>query len=328
MDESSYIRDPLRSEQEKSVFSLSKLMTRKKASIAALRYWPTWMGLLLLWLIALILPYTTAVWLGRQMGRLGYHMAARRRRIAKVNLSLCFPEMTDEQRIQLVKGHFESLGIGLLMIGFAWWASDKKLQPLVSIEGLEYLKSSIRKGKGVILLSAHFTDLEMMARLLSLYHPFAAMYRRHENPVIERAFSRNREHRSTAAIPRDDIRLLLRTLKKAQQAVWYAPDQSFKGLNSAIVPFFGVPASTNTSTSRLAKVSRAPVLLFVGYRLAGNRGYRLIINPPLEDFPTDDPNADTARINLLIEEAVRHAPEQYLWIHRRFKKRQGLPDPY
>jgi KDO2-lipid IV(A) lauroyltransferase len=153
------------------------------------------------------------------------------------------------------------------------------------------------------------------------------MYRRHENPVIEQAFSKNRQHRFTAAIPRDDIRLMVRTLRN-NHAVWYAPDQSFRGTNSALVPFFGIPAATNTGTSRLAKVARAPVLLFVGYRLPGKAGYRLVIQPPLADFPTDDPPADAARINGLIEQAIRQAPEQYLWIHRRFKKREGLADPY
>jgi KDO2-lipid IV(A) lauroyltransferase len=153
------------------------------------------------------------------------------------------------------------------------------------------------------------------------------MYRRHENPVIEQAFSKNRQHRFITAIPRNDIRMMVRTLRQ-NHAVWYAPDQSFKGPNSALVPFFAVPAATNTGTSRLAKVAGSPVLLFVGYRLPGGQGYRLVIQPPLADFPTDDPPADAARINGLIEQAVRLAPEQYLWIHRRFKKRPGLADPY
>jgi KDO2-lipid IV(A) lauroyltransferase len=303
-------------------------MTSKKTSIASPRYWPTWLGVLLLWSIAKFLPYATAVWLGRKMGRLGYRLADRRRHIAEVNLALCYPDMTDEQRDRLTLRHFESLGMGLLTTGFAWWARDKKLRPLVTIEGLDHLKSSMQRGKGVILLSGHFTDLEMTARLLSLYHPFAAMYRRHENPVIERAFSRNRDLRSTAAIPRDDIRLLLRTLKKEQQAVWYAPDQSFSEPNSALVPFFGVPASTHTGTARLAKITGAAVHLFIGFRLPGSQGYRLLIEPALHDFPSDSPEQDAARVNGLIEKAVGYAPEQYLWIHRRFKNRRGLADPY
>lgn len=302
-------------------------MTHKKTSIASPRYWPTWMGLLLLWLTAKFLPYAAAVWLGRQMGRLGYKLAARRRHIAEVNLALCFPDMEDAQRDQLVMRHFESLGIGLLMTGFAWWSSDKKLQHLLHIEGLEHLEACLNQGRGAILLGSHFTDLELSGRLFILCHPTAVMYRRHENPVIEWAFSRNRQRNFIAAIPREDIRQTIRTLKK-NHPVWYAPDQSFIGPNSTLVPFFGVTASTNTGTSRLAKISKAPVLMFNCYRLPNSQGFRLIFQPPLENFPSKDLQADAARINGLIEEAVRNAPEQYLWTHRRFKKRKDLPDPY
>jgi KDO2-lipid IV(A) lauroyltransferase len=153
------------------------------------------------------------------------------------------------------------------------------------------------------------------------------MYRPHENPVIEEAFQRNREKRFSAAIPRGDMRQVIKTLKQ-NQAVWYAPDQSYSDPNSALVPFFDVPASTNLGTSRLAKVSGAPVLPFFGFRLPGSRGYRLVIHPPLDEFPGDDLAADAARINAIIEAAVREAPEQYFWVHRRFKNRPGLADPY
>ncbi|MET0010573.1 MAG: lipid A biosynthesis acyltransferase, partial [Candidatus Thiodiazotropha sp. 6PLUC4] len=183
------------------------------------------------------------------------------------------------------------------------------------------------RGKGIILLSAHFTDLEVTGRLLSLFQPFAVMYRPHENPVIEWAFNRNRRERFEAAIPRNEIRQVIRTLKK-NLPVWYAPDQSFKGQNSTLAPFFGEPAGTNTATSRLAKISGAQTILFSGYRKADGSGYKLVIHSPLEDFPSEDIQYDATRINGLIEKAVAYAPEQYLWIHRRFKKRKVIPDPY
>lgn len=198
---------------------------------------------------------------------------------------------------------------------------------MIHVEGLEHLQESIKQGRGAILLGSHFTDLELSGRLFILNHPTAVMYRRHENPVIEWAFSCNRQRNFIAAIPRDDIRQTVRTLKQ-NHPVWYAPDQSFKGRNNTLAPFFGTPASTNTGTSRLAKISRAPVLMFNCYRLPGNQGFRLIYHPPLLNFPSNDIQQDATRINGLIEEAVRQAPEQYLWIHRRFKKRKGLPDPY
>ncbi|MET0066726.1 MAG: LpxL/LpxP family Kdo(2)-lipid IV(A) lauroyl/palmitoleoyl acyltransferase [Candidatus Thiodiazotropha sp.] len=304
-------------------------MARKKPkhSISSPRYWPTWAALGLLWLVSRLLPYPAALKLGRLIGRTVYRVSPRRRHIAQVNLGICFPKLSDDERAQLLRDHFDALGIGMLMIGFAWWAPDEKLRERVSIEGLEHLQNSLEKGKGVILLSAHVTDLEIAGRLLSLYQPFAVMYRPHENPVIEWAFSSSRQQRFEAAIPRNDIRQVVRTLKQ-NLPVWYAPDQSFKGRNSTLAPFFGEPAGTNTATSRLAKISGADTLLFCGYRLPGDEGYKLVIHPPLEDFPSEDIQQDATRINGLIEQAVGYAPEQYLWIHRRFKKRKVIPDPY
>lgn len=308
-------------------FRQSSVSPKSKTTPHAIRYWPTHIGLGLLWLICHGLPYTAIVRLGKWLGRLVMRVSGRRRHIAETNLTLCFPEQSQEERSELLARHFESLGVGLLTTGMAWWSSDRRLRSLAEIEGLEHLQQVIAMGKGAILLSAHFSDLEMSGRLLSLFHPFAVMYRTHENPVIEQAFRRNRELRFSAAISRGDVRQMIKTLKR-NQAVWYAPDQSYSDPNSTLAPFFDVPASTNLGTSRLAKVSGAPVVPFFGYRLAGSQGYRLVILPPLADFPSDDVAADTARINKVIEAAVREAPEQYFWVHRRFKNRPGLPDPY
>jgi KDO2-lipid IV(A) lauroyltransferase len=291
------------------------------------RYWPAWFGLGLLWLISQILPFRLIPPMGGVLGRVFYRLSPKRRHIAAVNLAICFPHWDAHAREDLLKRHFKSLGIGMLTIGFAWWAQERKLQTMVEIEGLEYLHQSLDKGKGVILLSAHFTDLEIAGRLLSLFQPIAVMYRPHENPVIEWAFSRNRRNRFEAAIARNEIRHVIRTLKQGL-AVWYAPDQSFKGPSSTLAPFFGEPASTNTATSRLAKISGAETLLFCGFRKPDEHSYRLVIHPPLANFPSEDLVKDATRINSLIEQAVNYAPEQYLWIHRRFKKRKVIPDPY
>jgi KDO2-lipid IV(A) lauroyltransferase len=301
--------------------------SKSKSQRHAIRHWPSLAGLGLLWLICRGLPYATVVKLGNWLGRRLMRLSGRRRHIAETNLALCFPEQSATQRSDLLGRHFEALGVGLLTTGMAWWSSDRRLRKLVGIDGLHHLEQAMAQGRGAILLSAHFSDLEMSGRLLSLFHPFAVMYRPHENPVIERAFRRNRELRFSAAIPRGEARQVIKTLKQ-NQAVWYAPDQSYSDPNSSLVPFFGVPASTNLGTSRMSKVSGAPVLPFFGYRLPEGRGYRLVIHPPLADFPSDDLAADAARINRVIETAVREAPEQYFWVHRRFKNRPGLPDPY
>ncbi len=300
---------------------------RRKHSPYSPRIWPSWIALGLLWLASRLLPYRAALTLGRGLGRLIFRLSPRRRHIASVNLAICFPRLSEAERAERLREHFDSLGIGMLMMGFAWWASDDKLRPLVEIEGLEHLQRSLERGRGVILLSAHFTDLEMTGRLLSLFQRFAVMYRPHENPAIEWAFSRNRQERFEAAIPRNDIRQVVRALKQ-NLPVWYAPDQSFKGRNSLLAPFFGEPAATNTATSRLARISGAEVILFSGFRKPDDSGYRLILHPPLSDFPGGDEREDAIRINGLIERAIGYAPAQYLWIHRRFKKRKVIPDPY
>lgn len=273
------------------------------------------------------ISYPAALKLGSLIGRLIYTLAPRRRQIARINLELCFPEHSPQENDAFLLSHFEALGIGLITTAMAWWSSDDKLRPLVHFEGLEHFDRALDEGRGIILLGSHFTDLELSGRLFMLHRTSAVMYRPHENPVIDRCFQEHRHSVFQAAIQRDDIRQTVRELKK-NHSVWYAPDQSFKGRNSTLAEFFGIPAATNTGTSRLAKISKAPVMMFACYRLPGTAGFKLIIKPPLENFPSDDLQADATRINHEVEQAVRLAPEQYLWIHRRFKKRKGLPDLY
>ena len=290
-------------------------------------YWPTWIALGALWVVARLASYPVALAMGRTIGRFVYRVAGRRRHITEVNTSLCFPELSQEDQNRMVLEHFESAGISLLMIGFSWWASDRKLEPLTHTKGFEYLEQGLKSGRGILMVGVHFVDLDLIGRMFGHHFPFAVMYRQHENPVIEWAIRRNRERRFSQAIPRGDVRTVLRTLKK-NGIVWVAADQAQKGKHTTLVPFFGEPASTSTIISRIARISDAPVLMGYGYRLPGNDGYLLETSAPFEDFPGESLEAATGRINLEIEAAVRKAPAQYLWMHRRFKKRIGLPDPY
>ena len=291
------------------------------------RYWPTWLMLGSLWCVTR-LPYAWQLALGRAIGQLALRLGRRRRRIAKTNLELCFPAMTDTQRQQLLGEHFASLGIALVEFALGWWGSDAKLEPLAKIQGLEHLQSALQEGSGVILLSAHFTTLEIGGRLLSRHAPFHVLYREHKNPVIEHVMGKARSRWYEKAIPRGDMSGLLKSLKE-NRAVWYAPDQDHGTGNSVFVPFFGIPAATLTTTSRIAAISGARVVPFFQHRLPGKRGYELELLPALEDFPGDDIARDTARIMQLIEAQVRQRPEQYLWAHRRFKTRPaGAPPVY
>jgi len=258
-------------------------------------------------------------YLGKMAGRLFYLLAKRRREIATKNIALCFPQWQQQQQVACVKKHFESVGMSLFETAQAWWSSDKHLAKQVDVEGLEYLHSALQEGKGVILLSAHFTTLEIGGRLLSHVAPFHVLYRRHENPVFEYNQQASRNRRFEKAIAREDMRGMIRSLRKGK-AVWFAADQNYGHKNSTFVDFFGVKAATNTATSRLAKMTGAKVVPFSVQRLENGR-YKLLISAAWENFPSTNVDADTQRMNDVIEQWVRAVPEQYLWMHRRFKDR-------
>ncbi len=278
------------------------------------RYWLTWLGLGCLWLLVK-LPWRAQMWLGKQFGLLMYHTLPQRRFICCVNLELAFPDLNTEQRKQLSRKHFISLGRGVLELGQSWWGNIGKLNRQTQIEGMAYLETALQRG-GVVLLSAHFTSLELGGRLLAQHHPLHVIYRPHQNPLIESRTTTLRAKRYGKAIPRDNIRDMIRSLQQGH-AVWYAQDQNFNRKNGIFAPFFGIPAATNTATSRLAKLGKAQVVPFFTVRT--ETGYLLRFLPALENFPSDSILDDTIRINDIIEQQVREFPAQYLWTHRRFK---------
>ena len=290
------------------------------------RYWGTWLALGLLRLLTL-LPYRWQVRIGASLGGLLYHLGKRRRRITETNIARCFPELDIGAQKALVKRTFRAAGIAIPETALAWWGKDADLAPLVEIEGMAHLQAALKQGKGVLLLGAHFTSIEISGRLMALFHPCYAMYRRHDNPLFEAVIKQSRETHLEGLIERRDMRHMIRTLREGK-VVWYAPDQDFGTRSSVFAPFFGIQTSSLVMTSKLAKVSGAPVLPFFSQHTADNKGYRLIIHPPLEDFPSGDDVADATRINAIIEEQVRKAPEQYLWLHRRFKTRPPGEAPF
>ena len=296
-------------------------------SFLAPRFWPLWLGFGLLRLV-IMLPYRWQLKLGSLLGKLMYLAIPRRRHIAETNIRLCFPELSTTEQQQLVKENFRESGISLLEIGLSWWGSDKQLRSLCRIEGLHHLEVARQRGKGVILLSAHFTSLEIGGRLLARHTPFYVMYKYHRNPLFEAVMKDGRERRYLGAIERSDVRSLIKTLK-ADHACWYALDQDFGTLNAVFAPFFGIQAATLTSTSRIAKITGAAVVPFFVRRLEDGSGYQLTLLPALEGFPSGDDQADATLTNSLIEAEVRKAPAQYLWMHRRFKSqpKKQLP-PY
>ena len=287
------------------------------------RYWPTWIALGTLRLFE-PLPFPILMMLGGALGSVLAVLPLSFVRIARRNLELCFPDKSEKERATILRAHFRSVAIGLFETAMSWWSSDERIRKLGVLDGQQHLDAALAKGKGVILLSAHFTTLEIGARSLTARGPTNVMYRPTSNLVLERFLSRNRSKHAKRAIPRDDIRTLITALK-GNEAVWYAPDQAYRKKGAEMVPLFGIPAATNTATSRLARMTGAAVLPYFVERLSGSRGYRMTIMPALENFPSDSPAQDAQRFNELIEAHARKVPDQYLWIHRRFK---GLTPDY
>ena len=281
------------------------------------RYWPTWVALAVLRVFE-PLPYGLQAWLGRTLGRLLFLLPSSFKRIAARNIELCCPQLGAAERNRLLARHFESLGLGLFETGITWWSLDSRLLGMTTVEGLEHLDAVLAAGKGAILLSAHFTTLEIGARAICARRPTSIMYRPTKNAVLEQFLKDNRGRHARRAIPRDDIRTLIGALK-ANEIVWYAPDQAYRKKGAEMVPFFGIPAATNTATSRLARLTGAAVLPYFPERLPGNKGSRMVIQPALEGFPSEDAAADALQFNHLIEAQIQRVPDQYLWIHRRFK---------
>jgi len=287
------------------------------------RYWLTWTGLGLLYLTVVWLPYRWQMKIGRLLGRLVRAVSRKRRRIVNTNLKLCFPELSQDQCEKLDKEHFESLGISLIEFGIAFWMSNKKLQRLSHVKGIENLTQAHQKGNGVILLAGHFTTLEVAIRLLTTHSPISihGIYREQKNPLFNAMLLRHRHENDAKPISRKKTHSLIGSLKEGSP-VFYLPDQDFgTKYRSEFIPFFGVPAATITATTRLAKLSNADVVPVSFYRLDDNKGYHLEFHPALDNFPSDSDTADLTRINHCLEELIKEKPEQYFWFHRRFKTR-------
>lgn len=299
----------------------------RRRDYLAPRHWPVWLGLgMLRVLVALPLPLQVRIGgaLGRALGRL----VGRRRQVAAANIELCFPQLSTNEKRRLLRAHLAALGQGLIELAMTWWAGDARLRRLSRVEGLENLAAALAQGRGVILLTGHFTCMEIASHMLALRAPYHAMYRRQSMALVDALVRRARESRSPRVFVREDPRSMIRSLREGA-AVWYAPDQNYGAQHAVFVDFFGVPAATITTTSRFARSTGAAVVPYFPRRLPGAQGYVIEVLPALEGFPSGDDAADTRRINALLETQIAKAPEQYLWAHRRFKTRPpDMPDPY
>jgi KDO2-lipid IV(A) lauroyltransferase len=281
------------------------------------QYWPAWLALGLTRLLALQ-SYARVLSIGAALGTLARFVLPGQVRVARRNLQLCLPELDAAQREQILRDHFRSLGMTVGETSLVWWSDGERIRSLARIEGLEHLDRALAAGKGAIMLAAHFTTLEIGAKIMAATRPLHAVFKPTKNELISHYMVSRRDSHSEGVIAYDDIRGMVRALR-GKGIVWYAPDQAYRRKGAEMVPFFGIPVATNTATSRLARLTGAAVLPYFVERLPEAAGYRVRIGAALDDFPSDDPVADTARYHALIEAEARRIPAQYLWVHRRLK---------
>jgi lipid A ethanolaminephosphotransferase len=289
------------------------------------RYWPTW--LFIVWLrLTAALPWQIGIAIHRWIGRAAWLLLPSRRLVVIRNLEICFPEIDSRARLALARRSFENAAISVGEVGIAWFS--RRLPP-VRVEGREHLEAALAKGHGVILLSGHFTTLELTGSFVKRLTPrFAFMFRARSNPLLDAVQARGRERTADLSFSNTDARAMLRALRN-NAAVWYAPDQAHTGAGAELLPFFGEPAMTNTATARLARVSGAAVLPFQFRRLDDGLGYLVRFEAPAAGVPSNDVTADTMQLTGVLEGFIRSCPEQYLWTHRRFKGRgPSFPNVY
>ncbi len=295
-------------------------MQIKLSSLFTPKYWPYWLLLGVLRLLVM-LPYKAQLFLGKWLGRLLARLPSKSRDAAKINLKLCFPQYSASERQQLLVKSFESVGIACFETALGWWGTEKQLQAIpVSLTGSEHLTAAVQKGKGVMLCSPHFTTLELTGRLFARKVPIAVMYRPQKKELLEYITRRALDKHYQGVIARNDIRGMLRALR-GKVPVWYAADIDAGAKNSVFAPFFGVIAATITATSRYAELTGATVIPAFFYRRVDGSGYEIVLNPPLENFPSAQLEQDAQRINQVFELAIQKRPEQYLWQYKRFKTR-------
>ncbi|WP_039058044.1 Kdo(2)-lipid IV(A) acyltransferase [Enterobacter sp. Bisph1] len=298
------------------------------ASLLHPRFWALWCGVGLLWLVVQ-LPYPLLYRLGCGVGFLAQRLMKRRARIAQRNLELCFPQMSDAQRQQMLTKNFESVGMGLIETGMAWFWSDRRMRRWMEVIDFDFVRQVQAQGRGILLIGVHFLTLEIGARMFGLNEPGIGVYRPNDNPVIDLLQTWGRMRSNKSMIDRKDLKGMIRALK-AGDVVWYAPDHDYGPRASVFVPFFAVDHAASTSgTWMLARMSQACIVPFVPRRKPGGKGYELIMLEPECSPPLDDAETTAAWMNKVVERCIMMAPEQYMWLHRRFKTRpEGVPSRY
>ncbi|WNC69323.1 LpxL/LpxP family Kdo(2)-lipid IV(A) lauroyl/palmitoleoyl acyltransferase [Thalassotalea nanhaiensis] len=307
--------------------SKNKVIQEKfKLSFLLPKYWLTWLAVIILYAISW-LPYKVQLLMGRIVGRLMMKIGGSRLKVAKKNIEVCFPELSEQERQVMLKKNFENTGIGLFETGMGWWWPDWRVKRKINVSGLEHLEQAKSDGSGILLLTLHYLSLEFSGRATGHVHPTVAFYRPNHNALMEYFQHSGRSRSNKYMIDKTDVKGMIKALRSKETCV-YLPDQDYGRKRSIFVPFFNVEHTASTfGTMLFAKVKNVKTLMLIPRRLPDDSGYILEFLPALENFPSGDDEQDIIRINKLVEQAILREPDQYMWLHRRFKTRPNKADP-
>lgn len=291
------------------------------------RHWLSWLACAVIALLG-SLPWGVQRRLGIGLGWLAYRLVPRRVHDTRVNLGICFPELSAATREAMVRDVFRQGGIGVFETASAWFKPIESYRSRIRAVGVEHVLEALKAGNGVIILGAHYTGLDLNGAAASLFFPLQVIYRPQNNPVLDYLVRMRRRRTYSGQIDHDNMRAVFKALKSGQ-ALWTSVDQDFGLKQGVMAPFFGYPAATLTATSRMARINNSPVIFVHFMRNADELTYTMTFTPPLPDYPSGDDTLDARRMNHMLEMLIRQAPTQYMWFHRRFKTRPaGEASPY
>ena len=289
------------------------------------KYFPTWI-LVFLMRLSVFLPFSTQVFFGKIIGKFLYPIMSELRKVAYTNISNCFPEKRQSQVTTMVKRNFEAVGISFFETANAYYASDNKIKKTLTIENEYFFNNALKKEGGIILLCSHFMPLMLGSRALLIKHKIANVYRPQNNKMFDQIMVNGYQKNGAVMIKNTDTRSIVKALSNSLP-IWYAPDQDLGINNSIFAPLFGIQTATASATARLAKNNNTRVIPYSFVRT--DQGYKMTFQEPLDNYPSGDAFNDAKRTNQILEKQILKNPEQYLWIHRRFKTRpEGESDLY
>ena len=281
------------------------------------KFIPTWI-LILFMRIGVFIPFNFQVLIGKTIGKLLYPFMHKLRSTAYSNISHCFPDKKQNQVNLLVKRHFEAIGVSFFETANAYYGSDKKIRKLLTITNENFFHDALKEEGGIILLCSHFMPLMLGSRALLINHTIANIYRPQNNKLFDRIMVRGYKKNGAVMIKSTDTRSIIKAINNSLP-IWYAPDQDLGKNNSVFAPFFGIQTATASATARLAKNNNTRVIPYSFIRT--KKGYTMSFEKPIANYPSNNPIQDATIVNQILEKQIIKSPEQYLWIHRRFKTR-------